>query len=413
MIMGLKALNMNGAMRILAILSIVFTPLFTKAADTEVRWLGFDTPVKLPIGYHEKTMHAGDIDDDFDQDLVFIIGRGSDISVLHNLGEGMFKQYLKFNVRFELFLMPRVSNAKASSICLGDFDNDNNLDLAFSAVNHGRVAIMYNEGGAVFEKTVCYGVGQLPQIIVAEDLDYDGDLDIITANSGSKNISILFNNGDRVFQNEINYPAVANPLAVVPRDFDGDDIVDLIVADKDTSRVLVLLNDGRARFKRVINIDLYKQLSPFYFGSYTPKPTGFYVHDFDGDLDLDMALLDTDHLHVFLCINNGDWTFEIKKNEGFIFPCHITGGDLDNDGDIDMVVTGLRSVFLFINDGNGAFKTTAIPEIGSHLAPIIIVDLDNDSALDLITSDFGSGEMTILYNLGWEYIDRGVIMLSK
>lgn len=65
-------------------------------------------------------------------------------------------------------------------------------------------------------------------------------------------------------------------------------------------------------------------------------------------------------------------------------------GDIDNDGDLDLVVTNhSRSMQLYINDGTGYFTEATT---GSGLAitgaflQVKLVDLDNDGFLDLITS---------------------------
>ncbi len=65
-------------------------------------------------------------------------------------------------------------------------------------------------------------------------------------------------------------------------------------------------------------------------------------------------------------------------------------GDIDNDGDLDMVVTNhSRSMELFLNDGTGHF-TDATSGSGLEISAAFLQskfeDLDNDGFLDLITS---------------------------
>jgi len=65
-------------------------------------------------------------------------------------------------------------------------------------------------------------------------------------------------------------------------------------------------------------------------------------------------------------------------------------GDVDNDGDLDMVVTNhSRSMELFLNDGTGHF-TDATSGSGLEISAAFLQskfeDLDNDGYLDLITS---------------------------
>lgn len=70
-------------------------------------------------------------------------------------------------------------------------------------------------------------------------------------------------------------------------------------------------------------------------------------------------------------------------------------GDIDNDGDLDLVVTNhSRSMQLYLNDGTGHFTEattgSGIEKSGAFLQ-VKLVDLDNDGFLDLITSGNLSG----------------------
>ncbi|HRO39385.1 MAG TPA: CRTAC1 family protein [Flavobacteriales bacterium] len=65
-------------------------------------------------------------------------------------------------------------------------------------------------------------------------------------------------------------------------------------------------------------------------------------------------------------------------------------GDIDNDGDLDLVVTNHnRSMQLYINDGTGHFTEATVGSGINKSAAFLqvkLVDLDNDGFLDLITS---------------------------
>jgi hypothetical protein len=65
-------------------------------------------------------------------------------------------------------------------------------------------------------------------------------------------------------------------------------------------------------------------------------------------------------------------------------------GDLDNDGDLD-VVTGVpwgeRRVQIYFNDGTGGFDASQIVYRGHGLYSGVVIDLDGDGDLDLAGQD--------------------------
>ena len=78
----------------------------------------------------------------------------------------------------------------------------------------------------------------------------------------------------------------------------------------------------------------------------------------------------------------------------------LSSGDIDNDGDIDLVVAstdvGLR---LFLNDGNGMFEQANVDLGRLEGAPVFnaaIVDIDNDGWRDLVLATYAQGNHLML-----------------
>jgi hypothetical protein len=79
-------------------------------------------------------------------------------------------------------------------------------------------------------------------------------------------------------------------------------------------------------------------------------------------------------------------------NEGFVWH-GAAAADVDLDGDVDVVVTGLSENYLYLNEANGRFREAAnaagikyLPEKGA--APVFL-DYDNDGDQDLFISAVG------------------------
>ncbi len=124
---------------------------------------------------------------------------------------------------------------------------------------------------------------------------------------------------------------------------------------------------------------------------------GVAVADVDGDGLLDIYFSNQVGSNQ-LWRNRGDGTFEDITEEAGVAvtdPVGVTAsfGDLDNDGDPDLFVTTVRGGnFLFVNDGEGAFKdvTEAAGLVyEGHSSSAVLFDFDRDGRLDIFVCNVG------------------------
>lgn len=131
---------------------------------------------------------------------------------------------------------------------------------------------------------------------------------------------------------------------------------------------------------------------------------GVALFDMEGDGDLDMLLVQSGRIAAppgtpaghRLYRNRGDATFEDVSIESGIgaVPGYGMGaatGDYDNDGDVDVYITGLGANVLLQNDGRGTFVdvTGAATVAGSGWsASATFVDVDADGYLDLFVTRY-------------------------
>ncbi len=107
---------------------------------------------------------------------------------------------------------------------------------------------------------------------------------------------------------------------------------------------------------------------------------------------------------------------EIPIDDNLFAPSHIHPVDFDRDGDTDLVVSLLGllyptlakigSVVIFENDGEMQFTRHDILENTTRVSDARAGDLDNDGDLDILAVQFGyvDGETRWLENLGhWEF----------
>ncbi|MEM1327213.1 MAG: T9SS type A sorting domain-containing protein [Bacteroidota bacterium] len=133
--------------------------------------------------------------------------------------------------------------------------------------------------------------------------------------------------------------------------------------------------------------------------------TQFADVDGDGDEDLFIAgftsTLSGDIHATLLYLNDGQGNFDEAPNTPFVGVCCIgdmSVFDADADGDFDIAIIGTAAPFtkstrLYLNDGNGIFSDVAEqPFRQGILGQITPADVDNDGDMDVLLagSDFGA-----------------------
>jgi hypothetical protein len=221
------------------------------------------------------------------------------------------------------------------------------------------------------------------------DVDGDGDLDIL---QGARDgVRLYLNDGHGIFTS----PAV-DPIPegssyytqqVLAEDFNGDGRVDLFLVNAQYERNRLLINQGSLAFLDASSI---------------PETAHNSQHaqavDLDQDGDLDIVVTnwswhDPDTpAKVDILINDGsggltdDATDRLPVDNLVAFGVAV--GDVDGDGDPDLFFSGnLELNRLFINDGAGVFREAAPDALPSIPEPRgrrpAMGDLDGDGSLDI------------------------------
>jgi tetratricopeptide (TPR) repeat protein len=274
------------------------------------------------------------------------------------------------------------SNSAVNHAWFADYDNDGFLDLLLSGEKDSR--LFRNVGVGQFEDvTESAGLNTISPSSKSlfADFDHDGDIDIYILNQ-SRNV-FLRNNLDGTFQKI----EPQQNLAVETRgsidgafaDFDNDGDLDLY---------LVNTNGNDA---------LYTNLRQGYFADIADSAglgglTGF-VSVAAGDVDNDGAidlLLTGEGTKLFL--NNGDGTYRAGDDILPVQPTFAANDagflDFDNDGFLDIIFSGQEGLRLLLNDRKAGFQdiSTKLPEVGAACYQTIPFDIDNDGDQDLAVS---------------------------
>jgi Flp pilus assembly protein TadD len=342
----------------------------------------------------------GDLDGDGRPDLVFANASADGKArptLVRNRGDGTFEDItVRSNVVFE---------GIGTTVLLGDYDNDDDLDLFLAGL--GKVALYANQGKGVFQDVTAkagLSLSGLPLGGVWADVDHDGDLDLFLCRAASPGAgragALLFQNrGDGTFLERASELHLSGPATgcggAVAADFDADRDIDLAVSALGGPDAL-LDNRRESGFA-----DRGRDAGLAARGA----GRGVSAGDLNGDglPDLVFATGPGEPLRVYLGGPRGRFTArEIPKpREASVYGLVLF--DADNDGDLDLFATGSAHL-LYLNDGAGGFRDASA---SSGLTTIAVrdgrgaaaADLDGDGDLDLVVTRNG-GRAMVLRNEG-------------
>jgi predicted nucleotidyltransferase len=295
-----------------------------------------------------------------------------------------------------------------SSVAWGDYDDDGDLDILLTGYtgypSAPRSEIYRNNSNNTFTKqTSIYLTGVDYSSVAWGDYDNDGDLDILLTGAGAGPSKIYRNNGNNSFteQTGISLTAVSYS-SVAWGDYDNDGDLDILLTGFSDSIGLrvskIFRNNGNNVFTEQTSISL----AAVYYGSVA-------WGDYDNDGDLDILLIGAINISNGQAVskiyrNNGDNTFTEQTSISLaaVYYGSVAWGDYDNDGDLDILLTGWSGVLtskIYRNNGDNTFtEQTGISLTGVCYSSAAWGDYDNDGDLDiLLTGYINGGSVSKIY----------------
>lgn len=290
-----------------------------------------------------------------------------------------------------------------------DYDQDGLMDIivvdlgAFPPTDilAGKIFLLRQQASGEFVKELLLeGLGRATDAR-ALDLDQDGDLDLAIAIFGGGNVGEVFwmeNLGNGKYQKHM-LLSLSGALNISPADINGDGKIDLIsLVAQEHEMIVAFVNEGKGVFKAV---NLARAPHPM-FGSTSMIPV-----DLDGDKDIDILFTNGDAFDtqtdpkpyhgIQWLENHGNLKFQFHNIGRFYGAAVAAAGDLDLDGDMDIVVGSWvnfwddekrQTLVWYENNGRQQFTPHPITNKPAGIVTLALEDLTGKGRLDIIAGSF-------------------------
>lgn len=288
----------------------------------------FGAPAVIDLGLdpQPQDLLAADVDDDGDRDLLIadMDGQSTFVRLWHGVGDGTFTEAGNIQV-----------GGRPADLQRGDYDGDGTPDFTVQLVENfmpSNVVVLLGVGNGTFTQGAELGVSNQPVAFASGDLDGDGAADLLGVYPGTGEVVLRRNADGGSFGDAgtLVYEPVGN--AAIIADLDNDGVGEVVVSSgADDMPGGIHLWAGSATFDHV---------APLVLAAETPLDT-IVAHDVSGDgwPDLVMGTENSSSspgLWIQLTDPSGigacAFTVALESN-----PRSIAAGDLDGDGDEDLV----------------------------------------------------------------------------
>jgi predicted nucleotidyltransferase len=281
-----------------------------------------------------------------------------------------------------------------SSVDWGDYDNDGDLDVILCGQEYPLSPVLvhakiYENDNGIFTDIQAGLPGISGGSVAWGDYDNDGDLDVLLSGK------IFRNDGDDVFT-DINagLPFQYGRASVKWVDYDNDGDLDVFINGESSTSGLIseIYENNNGTFS-----DINAGITPTHYGS-----SSWGDYDNDGDLDILITGHDSSSIPLTELWQNNSGSFSCL-NVGLIdlYSSSVDWGDYDSDGDLDILITGYsgstRYSKIYRNDANNTFTDLTMNLPGFTYGSADWGDFDNDGDFDILLTGYSGTPTTKIY----------------
>lgn len=338
-------------------------------------------------------------------------------------------EYASAQIRFESPVVYAESGG-SRYLASGDLNGDALPDFSLGVSNGIELFFGTRDGSLVREATIA--TGRPVASLTAGDVDGDGHVDIVwygQLEDLTRVIQVWFNDGSgragAIVTTQIPGRVTLSPILA---DANGDGHLEIVTSWSDRT-LSALINDGGREFA-------LRDLFTYHRSDYPIQAVT--AGDFDGDGDTDFAALyqytysnrDTDVKGTYLALLVNDSFAGITMRSEMEVPWQeldyvagpIASGDLDNDGDLDVIASANEwnertypvELLFAKNEEGQAFEVGGTWHAGGGTPQAVQVsDLDTDGRLDVLFSTSDVNGVYVVRNLDGRRFEGGPPFLTS
>lgn len=288
-----------------------------------------------------------------------------------------------------------------SSSLFKDLDGDGDRDDV--GIRSGQVVTMMNNGNGLFTLADTLGPAIVNFATIfssAEDVNGDMIIDLMIGGDNAQ-VGLFPGLGSGAFGLKISIADYTLPACPLLFDADTDGDFDLLSFDYQDG-IYHFTNDGNGNFILSDSINVNEAVSPE------------VIADINGDGVTDLSVGTGTTCNVIIrYYDNGQWNNQnIELFNGYnLSGTTYANGDLDNDGDEDLIfASGLSIAGWFRNDGNGnVSRRKNIGKLVSFATDVAVADADLNGFADLAVPSANAGFISLHLNNGDETFTREII----
>lgn len=274
------------------------------------------------------------------------------------------------------------------TIASADLNGDGKRDILTGnyIINGGAaqsISVLYGMGAGLFKPVVKKAPPNFQGGFAVGDLNNDGRADVaclVGTGGGSIGVAVMLSTPDSLGAPAI-YASGPGRTSVAIADVTTDGVPDIAVAYANS--LLVLVGDNTGAFGTIVD--------PIPAAS---TASGMSIVNLNGDVYADIVQMRSDPFTAVILMGTGFGGFqppvEIPLGPPLTTARNLLTGDVDGDGDIDLVgySNSPADVAVFKNNGAGTFgpatHCAGMPQSG---APAPLTDVNQDGWLDLVAGD--------------------------
>jgi hypothetical protein len=263
-------------------------------------------------------------------------------------------------------------------------------DLAITLPSVDQTVVLRRLPDGGYLETARFATGDFPFRVVAGDLDRDGADDLVVANLMASTFTVVWGAGDGTFS----APSTLSPGSTIEDvalvDLNGDGLPEIVAVNGQTA-LFTLRNQGERVFD-----------SPMFY-SLLGQPATLATGDLDSDGDADVVVGQRTGAAVTIFENRGNG-FLITRVAAWPLggrPGALAVADLNLDrlGDIVVALPGLQEIGLLVNQGGWVWSEPLRRVSALTPAALGVGDLNGDAIPDMVQLDLTLELAVIMLNV--------------